>query len=215
MLYTYAGAPRNKLHAGGLQLAIEHVECLAELEHDPHVQYRKEGVFTVTPSGDEWRRETDYLLSPACREEGITWDWFPENWSFGNGVTVSKVWASPETKIVVYQTERTLEEYIAQHGPTKLADVELSSIRIESNGWAEYEARWTPGKCPQEPHIVHLTHVVTEKPLTSMPALLRMQALVEASTGRLIRPEFYEQDGHHFSTWRDYHGEKAHHKVTG
>ena len=193
MLYTFAGAPRNKLHAGGLQAAIERVEYLAVLEHDPHTQYRKEGIFTVTHSGEEWRAPIDYLLSPACREEGITWDWFPENWTFGNGVTVSKVWASPETKIVVYQTERTLEEYIAQHGPAKLADIELTSIQIKTNGWEEYEARWTPGKCPQEPHIVHLTHVITETPISSMPALLRIQALVEAPNGRLINPEHYQQ----------------------
>ena len=45
MLYIFAGFPKSGLHAGGLQLAIEEVEMLGELEHDPAVQYRKEGVF--------------------------------------------------------------------------------------------------------------------------------------------------------------------------
>ena len=47
MLYIFAGFPKNGLHAGGLQLAIESVEMLGELEHDPVVQYRKEGVFAA------------------------------------------------------------------------------------------------------------------------------------------------------------------------
>ena len=35
-----------------------------------------------------------------------------------------------------------------------------------SEGWAEYKARWRPGTCPQESHIVHLTGLVTKEPLT-------------------------------------------------
>ena len=45
MLYGFAGFPRNRLHAGGLQYCIETVEDLAILEHDPAVQYRQGGVF--------------------------------------------------------------------------------------------------------------------------------------------------------------------------
>ena len=103
MLYIFAGFPKNGLHAGGLQLAIESVEMLGELEHDPVVQYRKEGVFAA--GTDEELYPLEVVLSPMLERDGITWDWFPENWSFGNGVTVHKTTANPDYKTVVHGTE--------------------------------------------------------------------------------------------------------------
>jgi len=90
VLYIFAGYPKNNLHAGGLQLAIESIEMLGELEHDPAVQYRKEGVFAANT--DEELYPLEVVMSPMLEHDGITWDWFPENWSFGNGVTVHLTW---------------------------------------------------------------------------------------------------------------------------
>ena len=78
MLYIFAGFPKNGLHAGGLQLAIESVEMLGELEHDPAVQYRKEGVFAA--GTDEELYPLEVMMSPMLERDGNTWDWFPEKW---------------------------------------------------------------------------------------------------------------------------------------
>ena len=96
MLYVFAGFPRNRLHAGGLQYCIETVENLAIVEHDPAVQYRREGVFAT--GTDEELYPVEYRMSDLCLRDGITWDWFPESWSFGNGVTVHKTSANPDFK---------------------------------------------------------------------------------------------------------------------
>ena len=117
MLYVFAGFPRNGLHAGGLQFAVETVEQLAILNHDPAIQYRKEGVHFVTGKGEEWLKPAECLLSPMCLRDGITWDWFPEDWTFGNGVTVHKTLASPEYKTVVHGTDLTMDEFLAKSGP--------------------------------------------------------------------------------------------------
>ena len=120
MLYIFAGFPKNNLHAGGLQLAIESVEMLGELEHDLAVQYRKEGVFAA--GTDEEFYPVEYRMSDLCLRDGITWDWVPENWAFGNGVTIHKTSASPEFKTVVHGTELDLNEFLAQNGTTRLAE---------------------------------------------------------------------------------------------
>jgi len=120
MLYIFAGFPSkassfgHALHAGGLQLCIETVEELAQLEHDPAVQYRKEGVFAA--GSDEELYPLEVMLSPMLELDGITWDWFPENWAFGNGVTCHKTSANPEYKTVVHGTELNLDEFLAEHG---------------------------------------------------------------------------------------------------
>ena len=176
MLYIFAGFPRNGLHAGGLQLCIEEVEELALLEHDPAVQYRKGGVFAA--GTDETLYPIEAVLNPMLERDGITWDWFPENWSFGNGVTVHKTTANPEYKTVVHGTELNLEEFLAENGTTRLADLELERMHVRHEGWEEYEARWLPGSCPQENHAVQLTWLVTTHNLPDF-AYERIRSLIE------------------------------------
>lgn len=205
MLYIFAGFPRNGLHAGGLQFAIEEVEQLAFLEHDPSAQSRKEGVFTVTKTGEEWLMPVEYVLSEVCLRDGITWDWFPQNWAFGNGVTISKTMASPEFKTVVHGTDLSLDEFLAMSGSARLGDLGLERKHIKQESWKEYEDRWVPGTCPQESHVVHLTCLNTIHPLPHF-AYERIRELVEEST-ELMKPDSYSsEDGKHFSTDRLWDG---------
>jgi hypothetical protein len=176
VLYIFAGFPKNGLHAGGLQLAIEGVEILGELEHDPAVQYRKEGVFAE--GADEELYPLEVVMSPMLERDGITWDWFPENWAFGNGVTVHKTSASPEYKTVVHGTELNLEEFLAENGTTRLAELELERMHVKHEGWEQYEARYLPGTCPQESHAVHLTWLITTHNLPDF-AYERIRSLIE------------------------------------
>jgi hypothetical protein len=176
MLYIFAGFPRNGLHAGGLQLAIEEVEMLGELEHDPAVQYRKEGVFST--GTDEELYLLEVVMSPMLERDGITWDWFSEGWAFGNGVTVHRTSASPELKTVVQGTELSLEEFLTENGTTKLAELELERMHVRHEGWEKYEARWLPGTCPMESHVVHLTWLATTHKLPDF-AYERIRALIE------------------------------------
>jgi len=176
MLYVFAGFPKNRLHAGGLQHCIETVEELAIIEHDPAIQYRKAGVFAAT--SEEMLYPIEYRMSDLCLRDGITWDWFPPNWSFGNGVTVHTTSASPDYKTVVHGTDLDLDEFLAQHGTTQLAELELERLHIRHEGWEKYEARWLSGTCPQEAHAVHLTWLVTTH---NLPGFVydRIRALVE------------------------------------
>lgn len=209
MLYVFAGFPRNGLNAGGLQCAIEEVEELGLLEHDTAVQYCKEGGFTVTDGGKEWRRHFDYHISDLCLRDGITWDWFPENWSFGNGVTVHKTLASAEYRTVVHGTNLTLEEFLALNGPTRLADLELVREHYRHEGWEKYESRWTPGTCPQESHIVHLTWLVTIHRVPEF-AYQRIRALVEAPD---CQPDYLNGlESKYFSEARTWHGKPSFHE---
>jgi hypothetical protein len=176
MLYVFAGFPKNGLHAGGLQYCIETVEELGELEHDPAVQYRKKGVFAA--GTDEELYPLEVVLSPMLERDGITWDWFSENWSFGNGVTVHKTLAAPKFKTVVHGTELDLDEFLTKNGTTRLAELELERTHIKHEGWEQYEARWLPGTCPQEAHAVQLTWLVTTHKLPDF-AYERIRALVE------------------------------------
>ena len=177
MLYIFAGFPHNGLHAGGLQHAIETVEELAMLEHDSTIQYLKEGVF-IEGKNSEYLYPVDYRMSNNCLLDGITWDWFSENWPFGNGVTCHKTLASPEFKTVVHGTNLTLDEFLVESGSTKLADLELERMHVRHEGWEEYEARWLPGTCPQENHVVHLTWLITTHKLPEF-VYERIQDLIE------------------------------------
>ena len=208
MLYIFAGFPKNGLHAGGLQLCIETVEELALLEHDEAIQYRKEGVFAA--GSDEELYPLEVVLSPALERDGITWDWFPENWSFGNGVTVHKTSASPEFKTVVHGTELNLEEFLAENGTTRLAELELERMHIKHEGWEKYEARWLPGTCPQESHIVHLTWLTTAYKLPEF-VYERIRSLIEdgaqpKQADIYIQPE---EPGKYLSTPRIWDGKPA------
>ena len=207
MLYIFAGFPKNGLHAGGLQLAIESVEMLGELEHDPAVQYRKEGVFAA--GTDEELYPVEVVMSPMLKHEGITWDWFPEKWSFGNGATVHKTSASPEFKTVVHGTNLNLEEFLAKNGTTRLSELELERMHVKHEGWQEYEARWLPGTCPQERHDVHITWLITTHKLPDF-AYERIRSLIEDGAEPeqkeiYIRPE---EPGKYLSTPRPFKEEK-------
>ena len=207
MLYIFAGFPKNGLHAGGLQYCIEDVEELALLEHDPAVQYTKEGVFV--PDTEEMLYPVEYRMSDLCLKDGITWDWFPERWSFGNGVTVHKTQARPEYKTVVHGTDLSLDEFLAHHGSTPLAHLELERLHVRHEGWEQYEARWLPGMCPQESHVVHLTWLVTTHRLPDF-IYERIRALIEdGATPK--QAETYvrlEEPGKYLSTPRPFKKEK-------
>ena len=213
MLYVFSGFPRNGLHAGGLQFGIETVEHLAILDHDPAIQYRKEGVHLLSEQGEEWINPVEYLLSPICLRDGITWDWFPEDWTFGNGVTVHKTLASPEFKSVVHGTDLTLDEFLAVSGTARLGDIELERKHIRHEGWDKYEARWVPGTCPQESHIVHLTWLITTHRLPEF-AYRRISELIESPTGILMDVERYSREpGKHFTAIRRWDGKPAYAKT--
>ena len=134
MLYIFAGFPKSGLNAGGLQHCVEEIEDLAILEHDPAVQYRKEGVF-APGKADELLYPVNHDISDMCLRDGITWDWFPENWSFGNGVTIHKTSASPEYKTVVHGTDLDLNQFLTRYGTTRLAELELERLHIRHEGW--------------------------------------------------------------------------------
>tara|TARA_R100001086_G_scaffold249392_1_gene188993 strand:+ start:1052 stop:1696 length:645 start_codon:yes stop_codon:yes gene_type:complete len=191
MLYVFAGFPKNGLNASGLQLCIETVEELGIVAHDPAVQYRKEGVFAT--NSDEELYPLEVVMSSSLERDGITWDWFPPNHAFGNGVTVYKSTSSPEFKLVVHGTELNLDEFMAKHGTTRLAELELERMHIRHEGWQEYEARWLPGTCPQESHVVHLTWLVTTHKLPDF-AYQRIRSLIEdgaepEQSGIYVRPD--------------------------
>jgi len=208
MLYIFAGFPKSGLHAGGLQHCIETVEELGELEHDSAVQYRKEGVFAA--GSDEELYPLEVVMSPMLERDGITWDWFSEGWAFGNGVTLHKTLASPEFKTVVHGTELNLEEFLAENGATKMAELELERMHIKHEGWEEYETRWLPGTCPQESHIVHLTWLITTHKLPEF-AYERIRSLIEDGA-KPKQAEIYiqpEEPGKYLSTPRIWNGEPA------
>ena len=103
MIYIFAGFPKSGINASGLQYAIEVVEELGEIEHDPAVQYRKEGVFSNNT--DELLYDIEYRMSDMCIAQGITWDWFPTNFAFGNGVSTPKTVVNLTYKTVIQDTE--------------------------------------------------------------------------------------------------------------
>ncbi len=208
MLYIFAGFPgkgagpgTQHLHAGGLQHAIETVEELAILEHDPVIQHRKEGVF-ANETG-ELLRQIEYRLSDSLLKDGITWDWFTEGWRFGNGVTVQKSMASPAFSTVVHGSDLTLDQFLALHGPTRLADLELFRKHNRTESWESYESRWLPGTCPQENHEVSLTVIVTDYRLPEF-AYERIRDLIERRAEPKYLDQYSAEQGKHFHTIRRY-----------
>ena len=207
-LLIFAGFPRNNLNADGLQHAVETVEELAILEHDPTIQYRKEGVFIKAGEAEEKLQDVEYRMSDLCLRDGITWDWFGENWSFGNGVTVHKTLASPTLKVVVHGTDMSLEELLhTRNTELALAHIALEERQISTEGWEAYEKRWLPGTCPQENHVVHLTWLVSKYPLPKF-AYERLRALIEDGAEPEGRASYEDR---HFSATRVYDGRPAVH----
>jgi len=214
MLYLFAGIPGmgatsgQYLHAGGLQYCIEEVEQLGDLEHDPNIQVRKEGVFIENT--DELLYDVNYNLSELLRRDGITWDWFPKEHSFGNGVTIFKFEADYDRRTVVNGTELTMNEYLETlDGPVRMGDLLMERKHIRSESWEGYEARWLldeNGKtmCPQYNHIVYVTALLFTHKLPQF-AYKRIKDIVEQAA----IPEsldLYSYDGEHFSTLRRYDG---------
>jgi len=163
-LYIFAGYPKNGLHAGGIRLFTQ-LEEIGVLEEDSAVQYRKEGVYI----GGEWSRPIEYHMSALCERDGLGWQWFPENWGFGNGVTVHKTTAEYQKHIVI---------------------LEDNTIEVKVDDRSVYEARWAEGKCPQESHVVHLTWCVFQHELPDF-AYERLRAVIEDGIAPLD-PEAYE-----------------------
>ena len=220
MLYIFAGFPgrngipgKEYIHAGGLQYCIETVEELGLLEHDPNIQYRKEGVFIPDKDGipGEFLYPTEYNISDMCVRDGITWDWFSGDWAFGNGVTCHKTLASPEFKTVVHGTELTLDEFLSEHGTTNLTDLNLERMHIRHEGWEQYEARWLPGTCPQENHVVHLTWLITDYELPQF-VYERIRDIIEYGAEPKDLDKYSTESGHHFSEVRAYDGKPAFHR---
>jgi len=232
LLYVFAGFPGKNLplgwylHVGGLRHCIEVVENLAVLDYDPAIQYRKEGVYTPGEQG-ELLYPVEYRLSDLCLRYGITWNWFPENWSFGHGVVIHKTMASPIYKTVVHGTDLSLNEYIrALDGDrwvseqrqaigipilpsrVKLSDIELEISHIRTEGWEKYESRWLPGTCPQETHVVHLTWLVTTHRLPEF-AYNRIRDLIEWGAEPKDLHLYSREPGKHFSETRRYDGKPA------
>ena len=195
MLYVFAGFPKCGLNAGGLEYAIEEVEDLAMLEHGQTIQYRKEGEFAVGGEEAEWVAPITYRMSDRCLRDGITWDWFPEDHSFGNGVSVSKAIALVQHESVIVGTDLDLERYLRKRGPTRLNDLSMESRLVRHEGRKRYEARWLPGTCPDFNHVVHLTWVVAQY---RWPEHIyeRVRQIVEDPAVVLSEPERYDPERH-------------------
>jgi len=229
MLYVFAGFPNkgNKsgtlsLHAGGIRYGFCACEkCFEErgepiesdasfiLEHDANIQYRKSGVFIN--NSDEYLYPTEYHMSDVCLRDGITWDWFTDTWKFGNGITMHKTYADPEYKIVVHETELSLDEYLSQNGPTALNELKLGKKHIRTEGWEKYESRYPKGMCPQEPHLVHLTWLVTTHKLPEF-VYERIRDIIEYDAEPKYLEQYSQEQGHHFSTSEIYDGTPVYHE---
>ena len=204
MLYMFLGFPKTLLNAGGLQHCVEEVERLAILEHDPAVQHSKEGVFIVHGSVGERQGMFEYRLSRQLDQLGVTWDWFPENWGFGNGVSVHKTTANRETMLVDHRTGASVADLIASGRPINLGKLRIQQVPKRTEGWVAYEKRWRSGTCPQESHILHLTWLITKHRLPEF-AYLRLERIIEDSSTVLHDVERYQE--RHFSPVRKWEGE--------
>ena len=204
MLYCFLGYPQCNLNAGGLQHCVEEVERLAVLEHDPAIQHSKEGVFIVHGSVGERQGMFEYRLSNQLDQLGVTWDWFPENWGFGNGVTVHKTTANRETMLVDHRTGASINDLLTSGHPIELGKLIVQQVPKRTEGWVEYERRWRPGTCPQESHIIHITWVISKHELPNF-AYNRLQRIIEDPSTVLQDVDRYLEK--HFSPTRRWNGE--------
>lgn len=208
MLYIFAGFPENGLHAGGLQHCIEEVEELALLEHHSPYQVRREGVFMKTPFGEEQIGEFEAVLSDMLNYQGITEDWFPPWWTFGNGITMCKSSASPELKTVIHGTDLSEDEFLELNGPTATGNLVKERKHIRHESWRQYESRWLPGTCPQEAHVVSLTCLIINHKLPNF-AYERIRKLVEEGMKPTNLQSYSSEPGKHFLEVRRYDGKSA------
>lgn len=178
MLYIFAGHPRQGLSAKGLQHCFEVVENLGELEHDPNIQYKRDGVYFGEELHREWTHEVEYRISDNVLEDGITWDWFWPTFKFGNGVSTYNEYAGPEYKTVVTGTDLSLEEYITKHGSIPISNLSLTQMQLKHEGWEKWEARWVEGKVPEDYVNIQLTWIVTTHKLPDF-AYERFRSIIE------------------------------------
>jgi len=189
MLYIFGGFPKNKLSAGGVQYVAEDVEDLGLFAHDPAIEFRKEGIF-IGEKQKEFSRPFTVRISEKCLLSGISWDWFPENWSFGNGCTVHMTHASPVYKTVIHGTTLTEDEYLDRRGPTPISGLTKSRMQVWLEGWAAYEARWVPATCPKYNHLVYLTWFATDYRLPDH-AYRRLRDIIEGEATINIDSRYY------------------------
>ena len=176
------------------------------LEHDPAIQYRKEGAFVGYRNNHEWLRDFDCRISVDCVRKGILWDLFPENWSFGNGITIHKTHASPMYRTVIHGTDLTENEFLEFFGPTRTRDLIKIRQHHRTQGWETYEARWMPTTFPMYNHLVQLTWLVTTHELPEF-AYQRMRALIEDPNSSPRNLKRFEE--RHFSQGRLWSGHPA------
>lgn len=145
-LYIFAGHPETLLHAGGMREFVNR-ENIGILQEGNTVQYRKEGRFIVNPDNGMGELAGCYkaFLSPNLP---FDWNWFPENWSFGNGVTCHKTRVHYKKELAVIERDD--------------GGISLESIVVDRTAYA---ARWPEGQCPDYNHEIHLTWLVFEHEL--------------------------------------------------
>ena len=80
-------------------------------------------------------------------------------------------------------------------------DLLMERKHISHESWKEYEARWTPGSCPQENHQVFLTWLVTKHRLPGF-VYERVRAMIEQGAEPIDRNAFDDEPGKHFPTTR-------------
>lgn len=185
MLYIFAGFPKCGLNAGGIRLFTQREE-IGDLEESNNIQLRKEGAFILTDTGEERLGDIEYRLSDNCALDGIGWRWFPEDWAFGNGVTVHKTTAQFDQG-VIYE-----DGYVLQ----ARADGKVDLSRVPqgfTEGWEKYEARYDDGKCLRENHVVHLTWCVFQHDLPEH-AYERLRSMIEVPDYQLGRTPYENAD---------------------
>jgi len=104
-----------------------------------------------------------------------------------------------------------MDEVLSEHGTTNLTDLKLERMHVEHEGWKEYEARWLPGTCPQENHVVHLTWLITDYKLPQF-VYDRIRSIIEYGAEPKDLDKYSTESGHHFSEVRKYDGKPAFHR---
>jgi len=214
MLYLFAGFPgqhtplgvSEHLSARGIYKLIDEVEKLGIILNNDYTQFQKEGVYTPGPKG-EFLYPVKYRVSDRLIADGITWDWWPTDFSFGCGVKIFKTSASRDFKTVIHGTSFSEDEYLEMYGPTRMDNLVKERRHIRHEGWIAYENRFLAGKCPLRNHEVFITGVVTVDPLPEF-AYKRLRDIIE----RDAKPKYlnrYKSD-RYFSPIRRYDGKPAH-----